>query len=327
MKRTFLLLILLLFVMPLCAFAKPLRVLFIGNSFTFYNDTPAIFKAFCQSRKIPVEIASSTPGGYSFSQHAKDARTQELLAQKWDWVVLQAQSVEPAYRKNECLRWGKHLAKLATDGGANVLLFNTWGYRHPGTKEFDLDMHNKICRTYCEIALAAKCKLAPCGPAWKYINEKHPELDLYNPNDSNCHPSLQGSYLNACIFFTMITGKPAQNLPPVKSRENSKLSVDKKKAAVLQRIAQQTVKTFSPQKFLQDLEKQNQTLPSPENAKTQLHRGMTKADAEKILGHPFQSNTGTRLFLYKAQNDVIIWVTYDADAKIITAHADGWTLK
>lgn len=307
--------------------SEPLRVLFIGNSFTYFCNTPEIFGLFCKSRKIPVEIESSTPGGYGLAQHAKNERTQQLLSQKWDWVILQAQSVEPVYRKSEVLHWGKHLIKQAMDNGAQVLLFNTWGYRQPTTKEFDVDMHNKICQTYCELALATKCKLAPCGPAWKIVNEKYPQLDLYNKGDSNCHPSLQGAYLNACIFFTIITGKSPRNLPELRDRKNPQLAVTAKKALILQKVAAQTVKTFSPEKFLQEIKAQNQALPSFETIKNELKMNMTQEEAEKILGQSFQSNPESRLFLYKARNDIIIWVTYNSDNKIISAHANDWALK
>lgn len=307
--------------------SEPLRVLFIGNSFTYFCNTPEIFGLFCKSRKIPVEIESSTPGGYGLAQHAKNERTQQLLSQKWDWVILQAQSVEPVYRKSEVLHWGKHLIKQAMDNGAQVLLFNTWGYRQPATKEFDVDMHNKICQTYCELALATKCKLAPCGPAWKIVNEKYPQLDLYNKGDSNCHPSLQGAYLNACIFFTIITGKSPRNLPELRDRKNPQLAVTAKKALILQKVAAQIVKTFSPEKFLQEIKAQIQALPSFETIKNELKMNMTQEEAEKILGQSFQSNPESRLFLYKARNDIIIWVTYNSDNKIISAHANDWALK
>lgn len=319
-----------LFALPALAQSRkqePMRVLFVGNSFTFFCSTPEIFEFMCKSKKVPVEIASSTPGGYSFAQHAKDKRTQQLLSQKWDWVILQGQSVEPVYRKNECLYWGKHLAKQAKDNGAKVLFFNTWGYRQPATKVFDLDMHNKLCQTYCELALATQSHIAPCGPAWKTVNEKYPELDLYNKNDGNCHPSLQGAYLNACIFFTITTGKSPRNLPPVSDKGDSKLSVTKKRASILQQVAEQTVKTFSPQKFLRERESAHQALPTLDALKGTLRLGMTKAEAEKFLGKSFQSNRQTRLFLYKAQNDVIIWVTYAPDAKIVSAHANDWKLE
>lgn len=306
--------------------AEPMRVLFVGNSFTFFCDTPGIFEFLCKSRKIPVQIDSSTPGGYSFAQHARNRRTQQLLSQKWDWVILQGQSLEPVYRKNECLHWGKYLAKQAMDNGAKVLFFNTWGYRQPATKEFDLDMHNKICQTYCELALAMNCKLAPCGPAWKTVHEKYPNLDLYNPNDGNCHPSLQGAYLNACIFFTITTGKSPRNLPTLIDKRNAKFSVNRQRAAILQQVAEQTVKTFSPQKFLQEQQRANQSLPALEDIQKQLRLGMTQSEAEKLLGKAFQSNRQSRLYLYKARNDVIIWVTYSPDAKIVAAHANAWNL-
>lgn len=80
--------------------SSSLRVLFIGNSFTYANDLDQVFTLFMHSRGIGVEAKRVAKGGYSFAQHLKDLEKPEeelysLLgegsksAQRWDYVILQ----------------------------------------------------------------------------------------------------------------------------------------------------------------------------------------------------------------------------------------------
>ncbi len=41
------------------------------------------------------------------------------------------------------------------------------------------------------------------------FEKNHPEIKIY---DDDQHPSLAGAFLNACVFYEMLTGKKAKNL-------------------------------------------------------------------------------------------------------------------
>ena len=72
----------------------PLRVLFIGNSYTSVNDLPQVFCEVAKSagRKAPT-VKSSTPGGRTLLQHMDEQASLELIDEgAWDVVVLQGQS-------------------------------------------------------------------------------------------------------------------------------------------------------------------------------------------------------------------------------------------
>ena len=75
------------------------RVLFIGNSYTAFNNLPAIFGSIVKNSGNPVPvIAAVTPGGQTFKGHLGYAATQTAInAGNWDVVVLQNQSQEPAF--------------------------------------------------------------------------------------------------------------------------------------------------------------------------------------------------------------------------------------
>ena len=95
-------LIFILTLIPLFIFSQQTKdVLFVGNSYTFYNDLPEMVKQIALSFGDTLNYESSTPGGASFAMHATNATTIfKINQQAWDYVVLQAQSQEPSLSTN-----------------------------------------------------------------------------------------------------------------------------------------------------------------------------------------------------------------------------------
>ena len=46
---------------------------------------------------------------------------------------------------------------------------------------------------------------APVGDAWEATIAAYSAIDLHDSDGS--HPSIYGSYLAACVFFTLLTGE------------------------------------------------------------------------------------------------------------------------
>ena len=77
---------------------SPLKILFIGNSYTFVNDLPQICVGVAASAGDVISFDSYAPGGYSLQQHALDNNTVNKIKQgDWDYVVLQEQSRRPSF--------------------------------------------------------------------------------------------------------------------------------------------------------------------------------------------------------------------------------------
>src|ERR1039458_9415611 len=45
------------------------RVLFVGNSYLFTNDLPAMFKALAEAKRHRVEVGMAATGGWALEQH------------------------------------------------------------------------------------------------------------------------------------------------------------------------------------------------------------------------------------------------------------------
>ena len=82
---------------------KDYSILFIGNSYTYYNDMPAvIFKEFAETAGYNVEITAITKGAHKLSQFADPSddygsKVEAALTsgKKYDYVILQEQSIRP----------------------------------------------------------------------------------------------------------------------------------------------------------------------------------------------------------------------------------------
>lgn len=191
-------------------------VLFIGNSYTYVNDLPAIFNQLTNSLGDIATVDSRTQGGARFQTHAENNLTYSKLQEKpWDYVILQGQSQEPSFPEvqvnTESLPYAKQIAdsiytyKYCTE----MMLFMTWGYENGDSQWGPIStyegMQSRLRNAYLRIGDSCEASVAPIGMAWKYTRENHPTIDLYSSDGS--HPSYAGSYLAACTFYASIYRK------------------------------------------------------------------------------------------------------------------------
>ena len=82
-----------------CIAQVPETVLFVGNSYTFYNDLPGEVTKLAASAVGPkIHSTSVTQGGATLKMHYQSSGAVAAIKQaSWDVVVLQGQSVEPLY--------------------------------------------------------------------------------------------------------------------------------------------------------------------------------------------------------------------------------------
>ena len=111
---------------------EELRVLMIGNSYTFYNRLPDALMALSRRTDCPLQVDSYTAGAMSlrgFLDSPEHARARQMLASgDYDWVVLQDQSQTPADKPEETLNAVRRWAEMAKAQDTRVLLFLTWAH-------------------------------------------------------------------------------------------------------------------------------------------------------------------------------------------------------
>jgi hypothetical protein len=216
------------------------RVLFVGNSYTYYNNLPAIFSALAESRSDRrVDVRMAAPGGWRLKDHWEKGDARALLdAVKWTHVVLQDQStlgvnyfVEGTVHvsTDEVFRpYAEKWASAIRGAGGEPVFYLTWARLGvPGDQA-------ALNAAYIRTARSTRASLAPVGIAWKDTRDRFPEINLFQKDGS--HPSPAGSYLAACVLFATIfdtdpTGLPERIIGPAINLETEQ--VDTARTTVL----------------------------------------------------------------------------------------------
>jgi len=198
---------------------KNLRVLFVGNSYCYYNDMPAMLRDLAKSRPkgVQIEVESITPGGVGMKQHFESTGALEKIrAGGFTHVVLQGQSLEPISRPEEFQSFARKLATEAKTARAEVVFYQTWA-RRAGAKEYGESwsggtpkkMQAGLSESYAKAAKGLG-RVARVGDAWSAARAEKDAPELFDADGS--HPSPAGSYLAACVLYETLSGKSCLEL-------------------------------------------------------------------------------------------------------------------
>jgi len=179
---------------------QPIRMLFIGNSFTARNDLPNLIAQLAAEQGITVEPTLLSMGGASLRMHwNKGQALKAIQSGKYDYVVLQEQSTLPvknAARMRENVLLFDEAIKAA---GAKAVLYMTWARKHSP------DHQKLITDAYESIGRETGAVVVPVGKIWWQFMAKNDSPALHDKDQS--HPTPAGSYLAACAFIATLFGK------------------------------------------------------------------------------------------------------------------------
>lgn len=208
---------------------RPLKILFIGNSITHYNGGLDFLlrKMFAQSNpKLLIYSNKIAPGGERLSGHfAKGKALKKINEKDWDIVVIQEYSNGPIINKEDFYKYSKLFVKEIRKSGSNAIFYMTFNYKD------NLEMAPLISKSYFSVAKDLGCDVVPVGLAWHKVVTERPELEMYTDFK---HPSPNGTYLAACMFYSYLTGIHPSNSHYINN-------IDAADASYLQDIAWKTV--------------------------------------------------------------------------------------
>lgn len=208
LRRTFLAIPLVLAALSSLPAAEPLplRVLFIGNSYTYGNDLPKMIDELSKAGKQrPLEIGRELRGGYSLQKHWMEGKAAKMLGdKKWDLVVLQDHSLGPIKERKQLGEAAAKFDEQIQKQGAKTLFFQTWA------RQDQPDNQAVLTKAYAEVAKDLKASVAPVGAAWELALKENPNRVLHQADKS--HPTKEGTYLAACVFYGAIHGKSPEGL-------------------------------------------------------------------------------------------------------------------
>ena len=186
-------------------------VLFIGNSFTYFNDMPGMLSEMFKEAGLAYQVESLTKGGWYLSRYAdpQDEMGAQLygdyVGKHWDYVILQDQSFNPAKDFDNFFEGAKTLCQVLKAG--KVLFYQTWAYEDGSEKlektglTYD-EMYRKLKEAYGRAAEDLGGVLVPVGDRFAACHAEKSDRKLYK--DDNFHPSEVGSRIAALEFFKAI---------------------------------------------------------------------------------------------------------------------------
>lgn len=185
-------------------YERPQRVLFIGNSLTYFNDLPRIYAGF----GFNIETRSVTRGGATLQLLWDLGEARAAIREgNWDYVVLQEQSLlgeglangqvavnDPAMFRRAATLFDDEIRRA----GARTVFYMHWP-----RKAYPQHLAD-IANAYNDVARELGAIVSPAGIAWQRIGSA---IDLYDPD--GLHPALPGSQLAAAVLCGVLNGKPA----------------------------------------------------------------------------------------------------------------------
>ena len=222
---------------------KPLRVLFVGNSYTYYNNLPELVAGLAHSQGVKMEVRMIARGGATLDQIWELDEVHNVLRDsKWDFVVLQEHSqlgtvyVDGVQQLNEpegfwdSIRMYEYEIRRVR---SKAVLFLTWARKSNPSQQAGLNY------AYMTIAQELGLTVAPVGMAWARVHDLEPDMALHLGDGS--HPTAIGSYLSACVLADTLLGRRLSGLPvkltghPINSSER----VDTTRTATLAHLPQE----------------------------------------------------------------------------------------
>lgn len=216
-----------------------MKALFIGNSYTYVNDLPALVAGLAASAGRPLEAHHVTQGGVTLEWHSENAETLAALrASTWDIVVLQEHSIRPVQDTPRMLEAAQALQREIAPSGARTVLYMTWARQH-----FP-EMQPGLARVYTSVAQEIGADVAPVGLAWQAALSTDSMLVLHTADKS--HPTPTGSYLAACVFYaTFFDARPAGLAAKIDAADGEPLvDLPVSQALFLQKVAWDTVTNY-----------------------------------------------------------------------------------
>ena len=201
------------------------RILFVGNSHTFYNNLSAMFVNIINCQGYEGDVRELAYSYYTLKQYADTDDQGGALLDKtleklnWDFVILQENTSNAlsSVAEEEMFPPSRILdEKIRASGGQSVFLM-TWaprdGMKVGMRKQNRETIQSDLASTYMGIARELDALMVPAGVGFMRSVRDNPDIDLWDEDGQ--HPSSAGSYLTACILYSVIYQESPEDCPYV----------------------------------------------------------------------------------------------------------------
>ena len=203
------------------------HILFIGNSYTFFNGgLDQQLKGLAPTTATALIAVS----GYTLEDHWNRGDALKTIRKGgWNYVVLQEQSLGPVVDSAKFFNSVRNFDVEVRASGASSILLMTW--ERPDSIKFGVTTAT-LAAAYNAAGQELGIKVAPAGLAFARSLQERPDLVL---NSEDGHPTIYGTYLAACVLYGTIFEKS-----PLGNSYSGK-GISKDIRDYLQQIAAQTL--------------------------------------------------------------------------------------
>ena len=173
-----------------------MKVLFIGNSHTYFNDMPAIFREICAGSGVDAHVVMLTRGGMGLDYHVRQEQTRfNIRYGGYDAVVLQ-HTAHPMGDLDAMHEAAVTLAAWCREAGSLPVFYQTWA------KKGDEAFQSTMSGVYNALGAELNAPVAPVGDEWQKARIAHPETELFWQDGEHASPA--GSRLAAQVIARTI---------------------------------------------------------------------------------------------------------------------------
>lgn len=181
------------------------KVLFVGNSLTFFNDLPSRVQTIAEAAGHTLSKRSFASANFSLQEHWQSGIAREIREARADVVVLQQGPSTLPQNQEHLKSWSETLAPVIREAGGRPALFMVWPSRAR------LSYFGDVRTSYANAAEAVDGIFIPAGQAWLSAWDRDESLALYGPD--GFHPSELGSTVAALTIYRMLFDEPVTELP------------------------------------------------------------------------------------------------------------------
>jgi hypothetical protein len=188
---------------------RTVRMLFIGNSGTFFWDIPRTVACLSNrgQARFHIETDALVSGGKIYEWHWKrDAVREALATGGYDYVVLQDGTKGVIEQPDNMALYGGKLIDATRAGGGEPILYAYFGPKDAPGENWDLAE-----RRYLELGEKHGVAVVPTGTALRRAMLERPEVNYHNPDRH--HSGMHGAYAFATCFYRVLTGASAADHP------------------------------------------------------------------------------------------------------------------
>ena len=195
----------------------PQRILFVGNSYLYYNDSihnhvkRMLIEHYGDNE---ITTKSATIGGSRLHNHNVDHLLDHKnlqLDQQVDLLIMQGGSGEVMTSKSrkKFSDTAYSFSSKAQAQGIKTALYMTHAYTK-ADKRYKENLIERIAKTYYEAANRSGSSVIPVGEAFEIAYKENPSIELHHPDGT--HPGMLGTYLGAATVFAVITKTSPEGL-------------------------------------------------------------------------------------------------------------------